>query len=282
MNRIISFITLSVCLLTITLGCSGDTSQEYIRPDEMEEILYDYHLAGVMARQNNADEAQYRSLALQKHGVSQALFDSSMVYYMQNTDELKTIYKHIGEKLSEKTVALGGNELDFNNTDGNLKDGMTNVWKGSTSLVLTPYVPQNLFSFNVPVDTTYHAGDRLNLLFNTDYIIQEGMRDGTALLTVKFKNDSTVTRMLNITSSYQYSLTIDDEQRLGIKSIKGYFMLPSYENGSTTSSTLKVLVVHHIRLLKQEMPRNTQVPDSNPSDSMHVATNPNDTSQRQR
>ena len=78
-----------ILLMVTTIGCKPGVPSKYIQPNEMEEILYDYHLAGAMARNNMGDgktEYAYRLAALKKHGVDQAKFDSSMVYYMQNTN----------------------------------------------------------------------------------------------------------------------------------------------------------------------------------------------------
>ena len=75
--------------------------QQYERqpsPDELADILYDYHLAIAMARQDpnttNADvtRQKYYYTVLSEHGVTEAMFDSSLVYYYSHVDQLKKIY----------------------------------------------------------------------------------------------------------------------------------------------------------------------------------------------
>ena len=44
-----------ILLMVTTIGCKPGVPSKYIQPNEMEEILYDYHLAGAMARNNMGD-----------------------------------------------------------------------------------------------------------------------------------------------------------------------------------------------------------------------------------
>ena len=54
-------------VLMLVVACKPTVPSEYIQPGEMEDILYDYHLALAMSRQKSVnDESDYnRSLYFQ-------------------------------------------------------------------------------------------------------------------------------------------------------------------------------------------------------------------------
>ena len=74
-------------------SCKPQVPDEYLQPGEFEDVLYDYHLADAMAGNgDNADNESYdvvlyRQAVLRKYGITQAEFDSSLVYYMRHADQ---------------------------------------------------------------------------------------------------------------------------------------------------------------------------------------------------
>ena len=108
------------------------------------------------------------------------------------------------------------------------------------------------------------------LSFNTQFIFQDGMKDGVALMAVTFMNDSTVTRNVHMQSSDKYDLTVSDDERLGIKSIKGFICLQN--NRQATQTTLKLMFLDKIRLVrchqKEEQPKR----DAEPVDTLSDAS----------
>lgn len=70
-------------LLLCAIGCKPTVPSEYIRPDDMEDILYDYHIAVSMAQNEGASDLQVKSwqlAVLKKHDVSEEKFNRSMLY----------------------------------------------------------------------------------------------------------------------------------------------------------------------------------------------------------
>ena len=64
-------------VLMLVVACKPSVPSEYIQPDDMEDILYDYHLALAMSRQKGGTEMDFnRSLyfqsVLKKYGVTEA------------------------------------------------------------------------------------------------------------------------------------------------------------------------------------------------------------------
>ena len=76
-------IPLLIVSIMLMVGCKPKVPSEYIQPDDLEDILYEYHVAESMARNGNSMDADYNQTkyflaVLEKHHVTEAVFDSSM------------------------------------------------------------------------------------------------------------------------------------------------------------------------------------------------------------
>lgn len=254
-------ILLFLTLLVVTLIGCYDSSSAVISEGEMEEILYDYHLADAMAQQAEGgyekNAIEYRAAVLKKYSVSQERFDASMVYYMRHTDRLHDMYENIAERMQAEARSIGA---DASGGSVSAKGDSANVWKGESSLVLVPNQPYNLYSYDLKTDSTFHKGDHILLSFRSDFIFQDGMRDGVAVLAIVFSNDSVVSRSTHMSSSMPMTMQINDEDSLGIKQIKGLFMLSKNNDMNASSTTLQLMTVSNIQLIRvhsREKPRNT-------------------------
>ena len=178
-------------IVTWVVGCKPGVPSDLIQPDDMEEILYDYHIADGMAMADGNYEnvsylrTVYREAALQKHGVTQAEFDSSLVYYYRHTEQLYEIYDRLSKRLNEESTNLGSTANEMSQLGGEVGQGdTTTVWTYPQTVVMLPAPPYNVLSFSVKADSSYHAGDKM--IFNVDaqFIFQEGVRDGVEMLAL--------------------------------------------------------------------------------------------------
>ncbi len=266
------FAIVALCLLS---SCKPQVPSRYLQPDEMEDILFDFHLAMAMDPQSGSGASHgldalemnigdmpspeteingYRSrqieaAVLKNHGVTPAEFDSALVYYTRHSDRFQQIYENIAKRLSDEAMALGASASDISNFGENFSSGDTaNIWKEMPSHVLTTTEPFNIVSFSLKADTEYHRGDKIVLSFDTQFILQDGVKDAVAMLAVTFQNDSVGTRVIHMQSSENYNLAVNDDQRLGIKEVKGFISLQN--RADQTRTTLKLLFLQNIRLIR--------------------------------
>lgn len=272
---------LMICLLAVMAllfcvsSCKPSLPGGILSKGKMTDILYDYHLALAMAHMDdNGDKGQslaYREAVLRKHDVTSAEFDSSMVYYMRHTELLEDVYKDLADRYNNEITAMGGSAKEGGEFANLSATGDTaNVWNLATSMVFMPVKPFNSTSFDIKVDSTFHKGDRLMLDFDAQFIYQDGMRNGVAMLAVQFGNDSIAQRTIMIQSTQHYSVELSDADSLGIKSVKGYFMLMNDDNGTGVSSqtTLKLMFLEHIKLIRMHPQKPVAAPaGSSPSAS---------------
>uniref|UniRef100_UPI003FEF325A DUF4296 domain-containing protein n=1 Tax=Segatella copri TaxID=165179 RepID=UPI003FEF325A len=257
MKKLMICLVAVMALLFCVSSCKPSLPSGVLSKGKMTDILYDYHLALAMAHMDdNGDKGQslaYREAVLRKHDVTPAEFDSSMVYYMRHTELLEDVYKDLTDRYNNEITAMGGSAKEGGEFANLSATGDTaNVWNLATSMVFMPVKPFNSTSFDIKVDSTFHKGDRLMLDFDAQFIYQDGMRNGVAMLAVQFGNDSIAQRTIMIQSTQHYSVELSDADSLGIKSVKGYFMLMNDDNGTGVSSqtTLKLMFLEHIKLIR--------------------------------
>ena len=250
-------------IVTWVVGCKPGVPSDLIQPDDMEEILYDYHIADGMAMADGNYEnvsylrTVYREAALQKYGVTQAEFDSSLVYYYRHTEQLYEIYDRLSKRLNEESTNLGSTANEMSQLGGEVGQGdTTTVWTYPQTVVMLPAPPYNVLSFSVKADSSYHAGDKM--IFNVDaqFIFQDGVRDGVAMLAVTFQNDSIATQVMHMSSNQRYLLQVADPQMVGVKEVKGFVYLTS--GTSNNSTTLKMMCIRNLRLLKMKYKEDTE------------------------
>lgn len=269
---------LVLCLALSAQSCKPSIPSQYLSEGKMEDVLYDMHVAEAMSHVggDDADMIAYREAVFKKHGITSADFDSSMVYYMRHTKLLHDIYVKLGDRLTAEAQSLGIDVSNMNQYGDVASGDTTNVWKDSQSMVFSTNAPFNSYSFEVPVDTGYHKGDKLILDFEAQFLFQDGMRDGIAMLAVTFQNDSVASSYVRMTSSQHYTTQVEDRDSLGIKSIKGYFLLNKgdFSMNSASVTTMKMMFLQHIKLIRMHASVNASPSSSKPA---AVPTPPNGT-----
>jgi len=236
------------------LSCKPGVPSKYIQPDDMEDILYDIHIAQAMADEDRNGEKYdynqtlYFAAVLEKHGVTKADFDSSLVYYYIRADRFVDIYKRVAKRLSDDALELGASEGEIvryskltNSSD------TTDIWTGNLSMMLMPYAPYNRYDFVQKSDTSFRKGDSFLFMVNSDFIIQSGAREGRAVIAVHYDNDTVVSRTTNISSSGVTQLQVPMLADRKAKEIRGFiYMAPEKE----VTTTLKLMAIKNIRLIK--------------------------------
>ena len=242
-------------LVLVSAGCGPKKPDGLIPESRMEELLYDFHLAEGLARikydRYDTNIIAYRAAVLKKYDVTQAQFDTSMVYYMRHTETLYHMYQRIAKRLENKSAEMGS---PIGMLAGKGRYGVTgdtaDIWKGNRTIVLINKLPYNLYTFSYAADTTFHKGDSFILSFQSDFVFQDGTRDAMVMLALYYANDSVATRQFHVTVPTQNTLTIADDDSLGVKAIRGFFMLQEANTTTATSSTLHLMTLGQIYLLR--------------------------------
>ena len=245
-------------LLFALMACKPTVPSKYIQPGDMEDILYDYHVGQAMAQQDTGryDAREYKRLlylaaVLEKHGVTRAEFDSSLVFYYTRADRFEGLYKRVADRLSDKALDLGASQSDVNRYAVLTSTGDTaNVWVDRKQMVLMPYPPRNRFDFELTCDTTYKKGDSFQLNLVVDYLYQGGSKDAVVNLTVTYQNDSIVSQSNHLSVSGVSQVRIGEVRGQKPKLIRGFIYLGKGNTSDKESSVLRLMFVHSIQLIR--------------------------------
>lgn len=251
---------LALCLLS---GCKERMPKDVLPEREMENLLYDYHLAQAMAEvAESPDSVSYRkrlylAAVFSKHHASEQQFERSMAWYTRHSERLFDIYKRIDKRFSESTSALGAGA---SSSPLAVVGDTANIWQGRQFLLLSSS-GDNRFSFEQHADTAFHSGDRLTWHFTTQWVYKEGMKSAAAVMYVRYDNDSVAVATQNVYSSghQQVSLVLGKQP---VRSVGGFI----YQN-APWSQRPKLLLLSQIALIRY---RGKQEPAEPVRDSLSV------------
>ncbi len=240
--------------MMLTVSCKPQVPSEYIQPDDMEDILYDYHLMQSMAYYNadtNSTAFNKHLLyhaVLKKYGITEAEFDSSLVYYYTHAKTFNEIYSEVESRMEAEAVRLGASAGEMGQYSLLTADGDTaNIWRNASSKVLLPVPPYNKFTFAIEADTTFRRGDSFVFNFMSSFVYQNGTKDAVVYMAVAYDNDSIASFANHISVSGQSQMRIPGNFRNGIKRIDGFVCL---NQGNDESMTQKLMFIDGIQLIR--------------------------------
>lgn len=243
-------------IVLVMMGCKPSVPSEYIQPGVLEDILYDYHVAQAMANESRSMSSEdnsyhrnaYFQAVLRKYDVSEAVFDSSLVYYYSHAERLKAIYQRVNERLNDEAKALGASIGDINKySTYSTKGDTANIWQNETDLLLTPTPTSNRYDIYVKADTSYYKGDTFMFQFMSDFIYQSGARDAVVCLVAKYENDSITQTINHISSTGQTQVRIPQNREGTLKELRGFIYL---NNNDRNTDVRKMLFISRIQLIR--------------------------------
>ena len=239
MRTLLTLLTL-FSLLTFTACSNKGDANAVLSADDMEDVLFDYHLAQSLVNQSG-DSADFRirvyaEAVFKKHDITEEQFNNSLRYYHRHTTELHDIYKNIEKRMN---FLVG----DFAETKYTAEGDTANIWQGPERYLLSAALG-NYATFVQPTDTLLAEGDKLELNFSTGWLYKEGQRQGTAVLAIHYEGDSVVTSTQHFSASGPQQVVI----RIGKKKIEGIRGM-IYQHTPWTSEP-KLLVISDISLIR--------------------------------
>lgn len=140
------------CIVLFQFACSN-RPDDVLTPREMRSFLTDLHLLeGVFSSGYNISEDEkklYYYVLFQKHGITKAQFDSSLVYYTKNPKMFERIYTRVNKNLEElKSDVEAGKYLPVIPDSIKYKPVVDSIW-------------DKTLAFTYPDDTLKHKNDTL-------------------------------------------------------------------------------------------------------------------------
>lgn len=247
----------AIIMLCVIVACKPTVPSDYIQPDDMEDILFDYHVAQAMGREANPRQSAYEENAyfmavLKKHDVSKADFDSSLVYYYSHAERLKKIYANVSERLDNEANALGATTGELGRYAYSASGDTANVWKGASEVLLMPLPTASRYDFQLKADSSYHKGDSFMFQFNADYIYEAGSRDAVVCLLSCYEGDSIVQTVYHITMSGLSQIRVPAARDLRLKEMHGFIYLASDHQDRNVRRMMFISKMQLIRFHEQK------------------------------
>ena len=240
-------------VMVLLSACKPQVPSKYLQPDEMEDLMYDYYLSQGITNSksftNDYDRRYNMQAVLKKHGLTNAEFDTMLVYYYNHMELMDEIYSHIQKRLGNEALELGASEGEVERfTIQSVSGDTTDVWEGKRQLMLLPIPPYHIVQFTQKADTSFHKGDSFLLTFGSHFLVQSGSRNATAYLAVTYENDSVVSTTSSVNVSGGSTVRISPCS-LKVKRFDGYFYMPRRSQTDNESES-SVLLLNHIQLMR--------------------------------
>lgn len=243
----IAVIGVSALMLCGLFGCGKKVPKDVIQPQAMEDLLYDYHLATTLSADlpynENYKKEAYLAYVFKKHHVTEAEFDSSMVWYSRHSDEMTTIYQNLqkrmettAEQLKKQTIRHSG-EVSVS-----LSGDTVDLWQDRTLYWLTAYGLTNKLTFDLRADTSFHEKDRL--VWEADFsFLPKGKTSGRVVMGVNltFSNDSTQGMTRVVSMSGMQRLVITPDSAFKYKNVTGFMYYTGEEETSVLVSRIQLM-----------------------------------------
>ena len=274
MNRLLNILVCCV-LASAFVACKPGTPKQFIQPDDMEDLLVDYHRAQALAEhlsfrvKDSVPQQLYLEAVLRKHGVTREHFDSSLVYYYKRSDRFDDIYKRVADRLEEEALVLGASESDIGKYALlNASGDTANIWNERPMMLMLPRLPYNRWEFCIDTDSLLRAGDRFLLQFISDFTYQDGSKNGVAYVAVDYE-DTIVTRNMHFTTSGFHQLNVETTVKQPIRQVRGFFYV---DGANEVSSTLRLLFLREVQLIRFHTQKPEDEPEEMPEDSLQLDT----------
>ncbi len=160
-----------IALLLISVVSCTNRPKEVLSPSKMEDVIFDLYLVdGAFEQKNIVDAGVDTSLVkmyqgiLDKHEISQANFDSSLVWYASQPKQFKRIYEDVILRL-EKFKTKESARIDLEDSLAILNEvHHYSIWKNASKYQITNDSVLSRYEFAV-TDTNFIKYDEFLLKF---------------------------------------------------------------------------------------------------------------------
>ena len=267
---------ISVAMIASALIACGGKPGGVPSKSRMRRILYDYHKAQAMVGTTNEGEyinsEKLLLSVLDKHGMDSEMFDSAMIWYCENPDQLQDIYKDLEKQLKaedeELQAKVGSSEMTSIYSEGDT----ANIWTGEKLIVLRPQPLMCLEQFKLKADSSYHHND--HFILNADVkFIKEDRSTGSTLymsMTIKTKDGMTYSQICEPRGSSIQRIDISQASEEDISEINGFFYYKAEGN------TKSMCIINGISLIRMHVKEasDTTTTDTTLVDSAELETGP--------
>ena len=248
-------------------SCQVKRPGEVLSDEKMEVVLYDYHVAKALGEQlpynENYKRVLYIESVFRKHGITEAQFDTSMVWFSRHPEAFRTVYEKVNARLKaakdqvEDLIALRDNKPKESQPGDSI-----DVWAWEPVYHLTGMPHDNRVLFELPSDPNFMERDTLrwNVRFNFIGGGAEHSRDTLYApvmgLQVVYAKDTLLYALRPVLQPGWESLSVSADTMGQIEKVSGFIYYPRQASG-------RILLADSVSLMRYHAKGDTiQVVDS--------------------
>lgn len=219
-----------ICVLTLSFTACSNRPEGVLSNSEMSDYLTDLHVLegmivqnGMQIDPNDRRPVYYYNALFQKHGITKAQFDSSLVWYAKNPKQFERVYARVMQNLDQlKTDVQSGKYHPDVDAVGPSFTGSYNVWNKDSKYKFTKDSSEDQLKFVIR-DYALLTGDQYVLQFqlkggkiascNTFGVIRIHYADGSC--------DSLYKSTVFDNTKRKYTFTIHARRNYQIDSLSG-------------------------------------------------------------
>ncbi len=157
----------TVIFIAMLTGCSS-RPDNVISRSKMVDLMTDIHKGEAYVEANHqkfrtdSTKMILRQSILLKHGVTAEQFDSSLMWYGSQTEDLAELYGEVIQRLETDM-----NSIDISHVSTSFAGDSVNAWTESPFYVMNGNSPSHLLKFLLTSDENWLSGDSYTLQFKT-------------------------------------------------------------------------------------------------------------------
>ena len=217
------------CVVLLQFACSN-RPDDVLSRSEMKSFLTDLHLLeGVFSSDVTISEDEkilYYHALFQKHGISKAQFDSSLVYYTRNPKVFERIYTSVNKNLEElRTEVEAGKYTPVLPDSIRLKPLEINVWNQAVAFSYPDDSTKNQSSFSL-ANSGLLTKDIYNFSFRMRALPHDSVKSGYTTFRIHYADgnvDSLWHEVKDDSVLRRYKFRFKAARNIKIDSLSGVF-----------------------------------------------------------
>ena len=225
------------------LFCACSRVPSWVIPEkDMANLLYDVHLAEIQIEndyttfRDSARKQELFNAVWQKHRVTKAEFDTSLVWYSANLEKYLSIYDQVSKRYTVMSDTLAALQRIKDEQDAKPK----RLWEKDSVIILKPLRTENRYTFRVDTSSYFALGDMYALSFLALGV--NGKLDPKVTFSWEGA-DTTIVSNSQITSNGIFTMYLKAVPGVATKSLSGSIRVPTKNEGTQ-------LVINNLYLYK--------------------------------
>ncbi|MGL4781264.1 MAG: DUF4296 domain-containing protein [Bacteroidales bacterium] len=222
-------------LLLLLIGCKKD---KYVLPEsKMENIIYDLYVGEALSdnqygRYGNSDfKRDYYLTTLEKYGVTEAQYDSSLVFYGKHVDKYRDIYSRVVSRLEKEEAKYDRLLAQEQKAAKSLAGDSVNIWTNNRMFAILPTDDVQMIRV-IPSDENFKEADSFTINIDIkNYPSDQLVEAPLFFMSIRHDDNSLKTNSVELTKTGTYEMTVKGLSGKKITKIDCYVLVNSQING---------------------------------------------------